>query len=202
MNVPKSDAYLCYPGMKSWPFLLREYFIINQEGYISGRKLLERIQTNITFFSEESFMIMIPFLQKGVCLTMKQGETIELNTKKGYLFLLTDPNNGGNIIVDKQVVKTAGDKNMFLGYDILCIPITNGEIICNTDKIRLNIIGFSTVGTMTYLTGSGSKTTKWLADNLYERVLKYRPDLLILIIGANDETIRLQKNHMNTNNIL
>ncbi len=186
MNIPKNDAYLCYPGMKSWSFLLRDYLITNQLGFISGRELLSKFQTNVTFFCESSFMTTVPFMMDGACITLKQDESISLNTGSGYLFLLTDPINGGEVTIDQQVIETTGNKNMFLGYDIICIPVTNGVITCKVDKMRLNIIGFSTVGTMTFLTGSGSKTTKWLADNLKERVLKYKPDLLIVIIGAND----------------
>lgn len=186
MNIPKTDAYLCYPGMKSWSFLLRDYFLINQKDFLSGRTLLNNIESNVSYFCESSFMTTVPFQMIGACITMKKDESITLDIKNGYIFLLSDPIYGGKILVDNKEFKSYGDKSVFLGYDILRIPVIDGMIICKSDVIRLNIIGFSPIGTMTYLTGSGSKTTKWLADNLYERVLKYKPDLLILIIGAND----------------
>lgn len=46
--------------------------------------------------------------------------------------------------------------------------------------------GFSSSFVNVKLTGKGSQSSKWLADNLAARVTTYAPDLAIIIIGAND----------------
>jgi hypothetical protein len=48
------------------------------------------------------------------------------------------------------------------------------------------LCGISTSFVKVSLTGKGSQSSKWLADNLAERVTNYAPDLTIITIGAND----------------
>jgi len=183
---PRSNAWDCYPGMKSWSFLLRDYIILNQKGFIAGRNIEFEKEVQYKFFSQSKFDCLIPFIYKGICIELNKSEKLKINNANGYLHILTEPKCGGYIEVDGIEYSIEGDINRFKGYNILVIPMTEGNIVCKDKEVRLNIIGISNVGTQIFLTGSGSKTTKWLYDNLEDRVLKYKPDLLIMIIGAND----------------
>jgi len=189
---PRTNAYDCYIGMESWSFLLRNFIIKNQIDFISGRDLLFNDEIDYEYFSNSKFDSLVPFIYEGICIDMKKDQNIKItNIKNGFLYVLTDKNFGGSIKIDSEVFNVTGDINKFLGYDIKLLPIKDGNIACISESVRLNIIGFSSVGSNVFLSGKGSITTKWLYDNLEERVLKYKPDLLIMIIGAND------RNHSN-----
>lgn len=189
MNEPRMDAWQCYAGMKSWSFLLRDYIILNQSDFIKGRDVLFDKKVEYKFFSESKFECIVPFLYEGICVELEKDSLTKIkNISNKYMYILTDPNYGGLIEVDNIIYDISGDREKYFGYDIKIIPIKNGTIKSINSNVRLNIIGFSEIGSQIFLTGSGSKTTKWLYDNLNERVLDYNPDLLIMIIGANDRS--------------
>jgi len=184
---PRTNAYDCYVGMESWSFLLRNFIIKNQTDFIPGRNLLFNDEINYKYFSNSQFDCLVPFIYEGISIDMEKDQNIKINNiKDGFIYVLADKNLGGLIKIDGDIFDITGDINKFFGYDIKLIPIKNGNIICISENVRLNIIGFSSIGSNIFLTGKGSITTKWLYDNLDERILRYKPDLLIMIIGAND----------------
>lgn len=203
MREPRSNAYECYSGMASWSFLLRDYLIRNQIDFIPARKMRLSPDLPYQYFTECAFSCLVPFMEEGICITLKADEQIILSEKETYMYLLTDIEKGGTIDVDGERINIRGNKDIYGGHEIMRIRLTEGKIISIDEEIRLNIIGFSKTGNQVFMTGSGSKTTKWLYENLQERVLKFSPDLLIMIIGANDRSnSNVQEAHESMSSIL
>lgn len=65
------------------------------------------------------------------------------------------------------------------------ISIKNIKPLCR-EKAIINIAGVGTRKANIYLTGRGSQTVDFFIDNLDERILKFKPEILFLTTGAND----------------
>ncbi|MBN2852648.1 MAG: SGNH/GDSL hydrolase family protein [Clostridia bacterium] len=186
MMEPRTNAWECYSGMASWSFLLRNYLIRHQSDFIPARKTIFSSEIPYKYFTESTFSCLVPFMEEGICIELKPFEQVTVDQSNTGMYLLTDPEHGGRIAIDDVEIDITGNREIYGGHEIKLVSIKNGNIKCLEKKVRLNIIGFSKTGNQVFLTGSGSKTTRWLADNLNERVMNYSPDLLIMIIGAND----------------
>lgn len=182
IDETRMNAYDCNRDMKSWSFLLRDFFISERKGWrpaaeleISGKGLIKRPLKD-TPFGSEGLDMDIP----------KNTDIVFGNCGNKTLYFVTGPEKSDGLTLDGHEVDLGGNTNKFEGCYFLPIKSKSG-ILRNGDSCsRIRIAGVADTKVNVHLTGSGSKTAQWLMKNSYERIFQYEPDLCIMIIGANN----------------
>lgn len=215
-SVARANAYECYPGMLSWSFMLRDAIHTNDQFFKYGDEIRFRnLKSNTVIGYSTDSPYRLPLSGRYVKFDI-YDTTEELvftyghltNNNKAILYLPSIPTSFGcsfDIYVDGTFVKTVnnnGEGKKYQGYEPLYIDVAMSAI--GTHEIKLTnfiqtastpdaggkrtvyLCGIGSKLTNVYLTGCGGKTATWLDDNLQSKVLDYNPNVVVIIIGAND----------------
>lgn len=225
-NNARENAYDCQVGMLSWSFMLRDAIHRNDPNFIDIEKLKisTALNTSIKYNATSPYATQFNgrFLyfrdnQVGQEINIYYQPTV---SSKAIIYMSSVPTSTCckfDVYVDDVFVKTVdnnGTEKLFQGYELIYIELTMDRY--TEHKITLkNFIQTATVPDTSgyyevllygigskyspvHLTGSGGKTAEWLNANLQDRVLKYNPDFVTIIIGANDRVSTTVEN-FNTN---
>lgn len=177
----RMNAYDCPLGMKSWSFLLRDYFIRSTPGWTPASSL--KISGT---YERLPYIANLPFENEGTVLDFEKTTDIFIEGCPKSLFFITDPFKGALFEINGEKIELKGDIGFFEGYNLQIIDCPDGFIRNIQAGSRIILAGGANSKTDVHLTGSGSKTAEWLLENSQERILKYNPDLCLMIIGANN----------------
>lgn len=200
-ETPRTNGWDCFIGMQSWSFKLRNSFITSAVGFkygndleISGKAIETANENNLIFGKKVS-----------VCEPIDGKIEFKANSDTGsvVLYLQKSPSNycRFDISVDGKTVKTGvdtyGGDYIHQGYDLIVIelPCDKREehiiVFENFEHIEENtpyviIAGVSAEARFANITGQGSRTSKFLLYHFENRIATYKPDIMVLICGAND----------------
>ncbi len=184
----RMDAWDCPIAMKSWSFLLRDYLISNSMNWIPATELkIESTHISTASFKKlnqrRPYSSQLPMENQGLVI---QSPEIKIKGCPENLCLVTQPTKAALIKTDDKVVDLTGNEHLFGGRYYKWVKSKSG-MLSNIEKDSfVYIAGAADRKTEVFLTGSGSKTAEWLLENSEKRILKYKPDLCIMIIGANN----------------
>ena len=177
----RMNAYDCPLGMKSWSFLFRDYLIRSTPGWKPASSL--KLSGS---FKRVPYFEWLPFEREGIILETSETTDIQIEGCPENLYFITDPSKGALFEIDGKYVSIHGKTDIFEGYSIEIHSCSSGILKNVESGSRIILIGGSDTRADIHLTGSGSKTAEWLISNSYERIFKYKPDLCLMIIGANN----------------
>ncbi len=181
VDDPRMNAYECPLGMKSWSFLLRDYLIHSTPGWKPATSFkLHGSFLRVPYFAN------LPFGDEGIILETNKTTDIIIEGCPENLYFITDPLKGALFEIGGKHVSIHGNLDYFEGHSIQIHRCSDGILKNIKSGSRIILIGGSDTKADIHLTGSGSKTAEWLISNIYERITKYKPDLCIMIIGANN----------------
>lgn len=185
VDEPRMNAHDCPLGMESWSFLLRDFLIRSSKGWkpavclsISGD------------FEKIPYIEGLPFENEGVVLEGKGCSGIEIKGCPEYLYFITDSEKGASCTISGEQVSFKGDDGKFEGYTLVVHKCPDGKIENISMDSHIILIGGADVNISVQLTGSGSKTAEWMLENIDERIMQYKPNLCIMIIGANNRRMK------------
>ena len=205
INTATPNAADCPVGMDSWSFRIRKSFISSASGFLYGDQL--NIKEPFTHGIGEGIDPTHAFFGDRVVTISPQNDAInlEVESKTGriviYLQHRLDNYCRFDVYVDgklrKKAVDTFGRVENFCGFDIITLELEcdaakdlHDIVFCNfehTEKFPLvTIAGASVEPRFAAISGQGSRTIKFLLYHFKERIAKYSPDMLILILGGND----------------
>lgn len=217
---PRSNAYDCSPGIRSWSFLLRDAIHRNDAWFRHGHELpYSHLKDSSVLGPAALPEYTLPFGHGALAIDVfDKDEKIKLtythnnDTNKAFLYLGSVPGDTAarfDIYVDGVYCKSVnndGAGQPFQGYNPLYIELeaaagmeheivlTKWEQVAESPQPSgqktAYLLGIGSKLTPVHLTGQGSRTAEWLLNNLEERVTGFTPDLVILIIGANDRVYR------------
>ncbi|MBP1988423.1 SGNH/GDSL hydrolase family protein [Paenibacillus eucommiae] len=217
---PRIDAYDCLPGIRSWSFMVRDEIHRSDEWFRHGGEVpYTHVQAETVFAISALPEFTFPFDNRTLTARVfeKEEELVlsylhHNDTDSAVLFLGSVPGDTAakfDIYVDgvySQTVDNNGEGQLFQGYNPLYIEIqaSSGKQheICfknweqsaahphASGERTLHLLGIGSKLSPVYLTGQGGKTAEWLLGNLEARVTAYNPDLVLLILGANDRVYR------------
>lgn len=184
----KIDAWDCPLAMKSWSFLLRDYLITNSMNWIPATELkIESTHISTTSFKKINqrlpYSNQLPLENHGLVI---QSPEIKIEGCPENLCLITQSSKGALFESDGLPVDLNGDESLFGGVHYKWLKTKSGRLRNIKEGSLLYLAGASATKTEVFLTGSGSKTAEWLLENSEKRILRYKPDLCIMIIGANN----------------
>lgn len=218
--VHRVNAYDCLPGIASWSFLLRDAIHRNDPSFLHGDEVIVHKCMEDTVLAVSAMPVYtFPFDNRALTARIfHPDEELIFTTKPGYiteqiiLYLGSVPQNTAarfDIYVDGEyrlTVDNNGDGQPFQGYNPLQIklPVAAGAeheirlthwqqsaaIPCGTQERTFHLLGIGSRQTEIHLTGQGARTAEWMLEHLHERITFCTPDLVVLIIGANDRAYR------------
>lgn len=181
VDNPRMNAYDCPLGMKSWSFLLRDFLIRSTPGWKPATQLkLSGSFTRVPYIEE------LPFGQDGIVIEVDATTDIYIQGCPEYLYFITEPTKGALFEINGETISLLGNPEFFEGYSIEIHGCCDGILKNVQEGSRIIFIGGAHTRTEVHLTGSGSKTAEWFISNSYERINKHKPDLCLIIIGANN----------------
>lgn len=207
--IPRTEAVFCYPGMPSWSTLVLEAIYQNDAFYKFGK--------DITIEGCKSIINTLPDCDEPMCrliysrtAVVENGERLgiscSLPTGTIVLYLQKRPDLHSclfDIYVDGEPVEsdvsTLGNPGRHQGWERFQIILSLTGI--NEHKIEFRNIRCSGTAFITlagvgsryvevYNSGIGNRTVTYFLENFEERIGRYKPDIFIFSIGANDQ-IRL-----------
>lgn len=185
VDEPRMNAYDCPLGMQSWSFLLRDFLIRSTPGWkpassfeISGS------------YSRVPYLQHLPFAGEGIILETNKPTDIHIKGCPEFLYFITDPSKGALFEIEDKFLSLKGNPEFFEGYSIEIFRCHDGILKNVREDSRIILIGGANTRMDVHLTGSGSKTAEWLISNSNERILRYKPSLCIMIIGANNRRMK------------
>ncbi len=204
IDEPMMNAWDCPIAMQSWSFLLRDYLITHSSGWVPAEKI--NIQINPRdMLADPPKAALIKKHDQRLPLTEQQPlDTLSINVENSIsaiqikgcpenLCFITN-SKAALFETDGKQIDLQGDINLFNGSYFKWVTSHSGFLKKFIEGSLLNIAGAADTKTDVFLTGSGSKTAEWMLENSYERILKYNPNLCILIIGANNRRMNNPKN--------
>jgi len=198
VEEPRMNALDCPFSMKSWSFLLRDYLVLNSLGWIPGCKLeIESPNINTVLFKKHNqrvpYSSQLPLEDQGIVLNSEDNSDICIKGCLENTCFITHPLKGVLFNVVGQEINLTGIEDLFGGLYYKWIesqPELIGEIKGGS---LIQLVGTAKTKTEVFLTGSGSKTAEWLLENSHERIIKFNPNLCIMIIGANNRRMNNPK---------
>lgn len=215
-NIARANAYDCYPGMLSWSFMLRDAIYRNDDYFKSYEELNITASDGNVVKTNSSSDYAFAFNGIYACLSQPASSnstfTFEYDispiTSKLVFYFMRNPNQTScsfDIYVNDTKMSTfdnqSGDSTKWQGFETLIhvvdcssLELKKGDtvkvdfknITQSTEEKRIYFYGIGSVKNDINLTGKGGEKTKWLLDNIDDRVLKYNPDLVIVSMAAND----------------
>ncbi len=187
----RQNAWECPLAMKSWSFLLRDYLISHGRGWVPAREIpIEGEDISLTPFTEINKRVplneKLPMEDHGISIVTKTQTDIKIKgCPKKILYVVTNSGSGSGFRSKENNFDLTGNKELFNGIYIKSVK-NDGILQDVKSNSTINLIGVSDVLTKVFLTGSGSKTAEWLLENIDNRIMKHKPDLCFIIIGANN----------------
>jgi hypothetical protein len=215
-STVRSSAESCYPGMNSWPFLVRDAIIRNDKFFVHGDEVPYQISETVSTLGAYASQFVLPFNGKSQCFRASSPmATVDLfyshfgPESKCYLWLIRNPNNTAcsfDVYVDGVLTIEGWDnkdiKGKYQGLELYALEVPNISVGVEHKITLTNFIGtasaphasvrdvflcgISSCYNSVSLTGVGSQSSKYLVDNLNAMVTSKSPDLAIIVIGAND----------------
>ena len=193
----------CYgPGLPSWSFQLRDRIYQEDPWFRFGDEL--RFSCPVAPGVDEPSQV--PFLAAfgGRGVTLEVGEETEFtvpgNGAQVVLYLQKRPEDGCvlDIWVDGKPtarnVDIRGNRSVFHGFELVALNLNgeagNGHRVSfrniRGEHPRVTLAGTGSVYRKVALTGQGSTCVRFFIENFSQRIADHSPDLLILILTAND----------------
>lgn len=191
IEEPKENAWDCPSAMKSWSFLLRDFLITRSNGWIPACDLeIESPDISTFTFKKQNqrlpFSNQLPMENAGIVINTLNEATIKIKGCPENLCFLTQPTKAALFETITEVVDLTGNQNYHSGTYYKWIKSTTGILEKVSKGCLVQLAGAANYKTEVYLTGSGSKTAEWMLENFDDRIAKYKPNLVVLIIGANN----------------
>ena len=220
-KTPRIEATDCYIGMQSWSFQLRNYIIASSKGFKYADEL--EYSCNAVKGADSENELDAIFADRVRTLYPEGNEIrFKVNSKSGkiVLYIQNRPVNycRFSVKIDDKVypqrIDTYANASIFHGFDLMAF-----EFMCDIDTDiheviffdfeyadappRVTLAGVSEERKNINITGQGSRTTKFMLYHYEDRIKKYSPELLILIIGANDiSAMTAEEFHINLDKLL
>ncbi|MHB1151102.1 MAG: SGNH/GDSL hydrolase family protein [Eubacteriales bacterium] len=184
--VHRLNAFDCFPDMGSWPFRLRDAALTG--GCFD-------YACNLTNTKTTSAPNRI-FGDKSVTFTDYADFLFERDTPRITLYLQCLPEGGCFDIYDNGIpvltdVSFRGNPAFYHGMECFSVSYAADGKCRQEIEFRGSgtgtMLGFSGRDVKVYLTGQGSRRCDFFLGNFYDRIGRFCPSLLVLIIGANDE---------------
>lgn len=201
------NAWDCGAGLPSWAFSLRDRIFSLDPQFILGADLFADCPyvLGLDNNSEVPFTALFSGRIKTLCPQGQASVSVPVNGSRIILYLQRRKENSCvfDIFVDGVPVladvDTAGDVAEFAGYGLmtLALPcdaardshtVTFRNIRGESPKITLAAAGSRQIHVD--LTGKGGECTDYFVEHFQERIGFFKPDLLIVTLGANDRGYR------------
>lgn len=200
-DTPRENAFNCGVGLPSWPFALRDWMYTHDPQFLYGEELsfscrcvpgLDNV-SDVPYTAMFGGRIQTVYPAGDVTFTVPVcGEHLVL-----YFQQRSDAPCTLDILVDGQLVgagiNTTGSPDVFAGYGLLpvvlpCDPSRKEHVITFTNIVgeKITVAGVGARYTDVHLTGKGNQCVSFFVDHFEERIGRYAPDLLIIILTAND----------------
>ena len=200
---PKMEASDCGPGMKSWSFRLRDKIYQYDKQFTFANALSFNCET-VAGLNNSCETLHTEMFDGKVQTLLPQGDVaFNVNIRSDQIVLYFQKRIDCDCTIDiyvdgilkQEKVNLKGDENYFAGYAPLLLPVScDPELECHLVEFK-NILGenpkitLAAVGAdyrMVSLTGRGSQCASFFLENFEERIGRYNPDLILLILSAND----------------
>ena len=210
-SVARTNAYDCFPGMLSWSFMMRDaihrhdpYFKCWEELEIQHIGHFSAINGNMASRYEAAYN---GIFQSARTTNSAAEYVIQYKTSpySNRIVLHMAQNSSYpctfdvyvNDTLKAEAVNNASD-GMYQGQSPMRVALTGDFTPGETVTIKLtNLVpanseaeiivhGVGSIERQVHLTGRGSWTSGDLLADINHRILHYNPDLLIVILGAND----------------
>ncbi len=200
---PHMNAYECGVSMPSWSFRVRDKIYELDSQLIYGSNILFNQCGAVGVDDPDADKFAAAFDGKCYTVVAKDEVSFNVNIKSSTLafYFQTRPTNycTFDLYIDGELahsnINTKGDAEFFKGYAILPVKAQCNEnfkehkiefrnIKGENPKITIGAVGSKYIDIN--LTGKGSQTTRFFIDNFDERIGRFAPDLLIIILSAND----------------
>lgn len=191
LEGPKENAWDCPVAMKSWSFMLRDFLISNSKGWIPACNLgIRSSDISTSLFKKHNqrlpFSHQLPMEASGITIEALNNTNIKIEGCPKNLCFLTQPSKGALFETMNRKIELNGRADYHNGIYYKWVISTSGLLEKVPKGCLIQFAGAAKTKTSVYLTGSGSKTAEWMLENYKDRISKYNPNLVILIIGANN----------------
>ena len=206
-SSPRANAFDCGVGMPCWSFLLRDRIYRLDRQFIFG----DCIEADCAWIPGIDNTSDVPHTAAfgGRVKTLYPEDTVSFSVpiKSDRIVLYLQYRSENSCVFDACVdgncaakdVNTLGSTEAFAGYGLFPLVLP-----CEPDLERHTVEFFNIRGTSPKitlagagsrhyniaLTGRGSTCADYFIENFEERIGRYKPDLLILLLGANDRAYR------------
>lgn len=203
IDEPRMNAWDCPLAMRSWSFMLRDYLIGHSKNWCPASNInYEFHNQNPSFVPQKASLIKkhdqrLPLTDQLPLDTLRfdiqdSDSAIQLKGCPEDLCFITNP-KAALFESDGLQYDLSGNTEIFSGTNFKWGKSKSGLLKNIKEGSLLNLAGAADAKTEVFMTGSGSKTVEWMLENSYERIYKYKPDLCILIIGANNRRMNNPK---------
>ena len=201
--TPRRNAYECGAGIPSWPFRLRDRILMQDDAFC----LADSLEFDCDFVEGIDNDSEVPFtaLFEGRVRTLYPNGKVSfrVNETGGQIVLYLQTRLDGACVFDvcvdgvtvKKDVDTAGDAEFFAGYApmILVLPCracAEGHTVSfekiRGEKPKITVAGVGAKYREVTLNGKGSQMSRFFLEHFEERIGRYRPELILLCLTAND----------------
>ncbi len=198
-----NDAFNFGAGMGSWSFKLRDSIYFSDPQFIFGSEI-EFNCPSILGLSNTSEIPNTEVFGGKIKTLLPNGEVeFVVNIKSDNITLYfqqrIDYPCVFDIFVDGRLAvkdySNKGDNEFFAGFALVTLPLscnpnTENHIVrfsnIRGENPKITVAGVGAENKTVTLAGRGNQCASFFIENFEERIARYSPDLLILIIGAND----------------
>ena len=202
----RHNAQDCGAGLPSWAFALRDRIYGMDPQFALGESLAADCEAVPGLDNDSPVPFTAVFGGRLKTLYPKAEASFAAPIRGSRVVLYLQRRLEGSCVFDVYVdgalaaadVDTAGDPADFAGYGLLVLPLSCEERDSHTlsfrnirgeaPKITVAAVGSRYVNVV--LTGKGGECADYFAGHFEERIGAFRPDLLLLSLGANDRGYR------------
>ena len=196
----RGEAGQCGAGMGSWSFALRDRLMTGDPAFLCGAEM-EFDCDSVMGIDNSSDVPFTAMLGGRIRTLYPRGDVhFSLQGCGDRIVLYFQKRLDGGCVFDVSVdgkpvledVDTKGDASRFAGYELmtLSLPCERKETheICLSVKSgeKLTVVGAGSICREVILNGVGGKDTRFFLENFEARIGAYAPDLVLLVLGAND----------------
>ena len=200
-----------YPGMLSWSYMLRDAITRYDDNFKSVEQLNFNIKNGSVNINSSTRVFEHPMNGILACIkATNQTETsfifkTSIKNKNIILYFGENSTQKGcsfDVYINDEMVETVDTRlnsNEYKGLKLFQIQVS-GENYGLNEEVTITFKNFNSssgncevfmygVGCCNrniYLTGKGGYTSTDILNEFTERVINYNPDLLFMVIGAND----------------
>lgn len=174
--LPQANAYDCPPDMGSWSFQLRDWLITRDRRFVYGADIIGGgTEAPNRVFGDKSYT---------------GNSTVDFTVNANTLYCQKHPDGGiYELYADNKPVAELdfkGNPTYFRGMELFRADIPRALKYTLKGNGLFTLNGAGSRGVDVFLTGQGSRTAEFFNINFYERIGRFSPDVLVMIIGAND----------------